>query len=314
MPPTEEEIATLAADAQIHRRLGETLTPPGVSQIAGEAIALQLASLGPHPDVTAQRGGLHVGYLVHLPLTTAALFQHVRDRCGEVVALRGCETATRTHLVGAPDGPADSPLVSGDVRLTICDAIAHADADIRATLVRAITSGDVASSTPTTYQTQPLTSVVAVGQTVVAGESTPVDARITACLDCLIPVTQTHKHTTDGDHAGSTPAVEPVPPALLDRYLNAVWTTAPTVTTAAKDAWREYNTEFTAQPPDVCAGVGATIQPKLIPKVAVALARLQLADSITASHTTAAIGWFERLMARSVGLEHTLDESTTTEY
>jgi len=309
MPPTEDEIATLAADAQIHRRLGATLTPPGVSRIAGEALALQLASLGPNPDVTAQRGGLHVGYLAHLPLTTAALFQHVRECCGEVVALRGCEAATRTHLVGGPEAPADGPLISGDVRLTICDAVAHVDADVRATLVRAILSGDVASPTPTTYQTHPLASVVAVGQTLVAGESTPIDARITASLDCCIPVTRTRDHT-DGEHAGTTPTVEPVPPAVVDRYLNRVWTTAPPVTTAAKDAWREYDTQYTAQQPDVWRRVGATSQTELIPKVAVALARLQLAESITAGHTTAAIAWCERLMARSVEFDHAIDEST----
>jgi len=314
MPPTEEEIATLATDAQIHRRLGETLTPPGISRIAGEAIALQLASMGPNPEVTAQGGGLHVGYLAHLPLTTAALFRHVRECCGEMVALRGCETATRAHLVGTPDGQTDGPLISGDVRLTICDAIAHVDADVRATLVRAILSGDVASPDPTACHTHPLVSVVAVGQTLTARESTPVDPRITACLDCLIPVTRARDHSNEGDHVGSTPAVEPVPPAVVDRYLEAVWATAPTVTTAAKDAWREYKTQHTAHPPDIWARVGATGQTELIPKVAVALGRLQLADSITAGHTTAAIAWFERLLARSVRLGHAMGESTATDY
>jgi len=295
MSPTEEELATLAADAQIHRRVGETLTPPGVSRIAGEALALQLASMGPNPDITAQRGGLHVGYLANLPLTTAAMFHHVRECCGDVVALRGCEAATRAHLVSGPDGSADGPLVSGDVRLTMCDSVAHADADIRATLMRALMSGDVATTTQTAYHTHPLTSVVAVGQTLVTGASAPIDARIMACLDCLIPVTQTR------DHAGSPPAVEPVPPALRDHYLDAVWTTAPTVTTAAKDVCSGYRTQNTPQSPDWWAQVGSPDPTDLIQKVAVALSRLQLSDSITADHATAAIAWFERLMARSAG-------------
>lgn len=311
MAPSDESIADLGADPQILSRVATTLTPPHVAPTAGEAIALQLASTGPTPETDAQLFGLHVAYTAVAPLTTASLFRHVRDQCGDVVAVRACEAATRAHVVGTSDADQQGPLIDTTVRLTICDAIAHADADLRATLVRAIMSNDVARGTDTAYTTQPLANVVAVGQTLASADHEPFDPRIAACLDCIVPLQLTGDSSTASAQETSTADVEPVPSSLLGEYLEAVWSTEPTPTTEARTQWDEYKTDH---PPDgwpAWKRVGSTSQAETVPKLAAALARLQLTETITVAHTTRAIEWFEMITSRPAVIEHAVRESST---
>ena len=308
MPPDDATIAALGADPQIHSRLAETLTPRHVRRTASEAIALQLASTGPAPEHNAQLSGLHVGYTAVAPLTTTSFFRHVRDQCGDAVAAFGCEAATRRHLVGTTDAAQQGPLTREDVRLTICDAIATADADLRATIVRAIMSNAVPLTTTTAYTTQPLASVIAVGQTLATADQDPFDPRIAACLDCIVPLQLTHGRSTTPDREASTPDVAPIPSALLGPYLEAVWSTKPTVTTAARATWEQYKTDQASVTWPAWTHVGSTSQTETIPKLAAALARLHLAETITADHTTTAIEWFTTVMSRPTVMDSSVDD------
>lgn len=304
MPPDEESIADLGADPQILSRVARTLTPPHVTPTAGEAIALQLASTGTTPETDAQPLGLHIGYTAVAPLMTASFFRHVRDQCGEVVAVRGCEAATRAHLVGTSDPDQRGPLIDPTVRLTICDAIAHANVDLRATLVRAIMSNEVACGTDTTYTTHPLASVVAVGQTLAAADEEPFDPQIAACLDCLVPLQLAGDGSAASAQETSTADVAPVPSSRLGAYLEAVWSTEPTPTAEARTQWEEYTTD---QPPDAWPAwtrVGSTSPAETVPKLAAALARLHLTEAITVAHTTRAIEWFETSTSHPAVTDH----------
>ena len=313
MAPSDE-IATLAADPQILSRLAATLTPQGVSHTAGEAVALQLVSAG-SPGTDMPRAGLHIGYTAVAPLTTAALFRYVRDTCGEPVAPLGCEAATRAHAVGTGDtdqGPQRDP----DVRLTIYDAIAHAPADLRATIVRAIMSDAVAVVTDTQYRQEAPTGVIAVGQSLAAADPDPFDARIAACLDCVVSL---ERSRTPADDASSTdePAASdsaPLPAALRDEYLEAVWATTPTVTTAARERWEGYKTtaQGSAESP-TWKPVGSLNPTETVPKLAASLARLELAETVTAEHTTTAIEWFESVSAHPAATESCGDELSSAD-
>jgi hypothetical protein len=302
MPPDDATIAELGADPQIHSRLAETLTPRHMTRTASEAIALQLASTGTTPEHNAQVSGFHVGYTAVAPLTTTAFFRYVRDQCGDAVAALGCEAATRAHLVGTRDPPQQGPFTRDGIRLTICDAIATADADLRATIVRAIMSNEVAFETTTEYTTESLASVVAVGQTLATADQDPFDPRIAACLDCIVPLQLVR------EQEASTPGVTPIPSAMLGSYLEAVWSTDPTVTTAAQAAWKHYKTDHASDAWPAWTHVGSTSQAETVPKLAAALARLHLAETITAAHTTTAIEWFETATARSAVIDHAVDD------
>ena len=311
MAPSDE-IATLAADPQILSRLAATLTPQGVSHTAGEAVALQLVSAG-SPGTDMPRAGLHIGYTAVAPLTTAALFRYVRDTCGDLVAPLGCEAATRAHAVGTGDtdqGPQRDP----DVRLTIYDAIAHAPADLRATIVRAIMSDGVAVVTDTQYTRKAPTGVIAVGQTLAAADPDPFDARIAASLDCVVSLDRSQNGSgepTDGESTPAEPAAPdraPLPAAVLDKYLEAVWATTPTVTTAARERWHDYKTTQGSAASPTWTAAGSLNPTDTAPKIAEALARLEFAETVTAEHTTTAIEWVESVSARPVATASCGDE------
>ena len=291
MDPSEE-VATLAADPQIFRRLAATLTPRGLTPTAGEAVALQLASAGPS-GTDMPRGGLHVGYTADPPLSTASLFHHVRETCGETVAMLGCEATTRAHAVGEP--PQQGPHVDTDVRLTIYDAITHAAADLRMTIIRALNTGEVAVTSDTHYTTESPAGVVAVGQTRAVADQAPFDAQLAACLDYLVDLDDASAgEDQPTDQTAADPAsteYQPVPTAMVDAYLTAVQATIPAVTTAAKERWNQYKEAADASPP--WAPRGSLRATETVPKVAAALARLELADEVSAEHTTAAIEWVE---------------------
>ncbi|WP_050033426.1 hypothetical protein [Halorubrum halophilum] len=306
MPPDDETIAALGDDPQIHSRLAATLTPRHVTRTASEAIALQLASTGPAPEGNAQVSGIHVGYTAVAPLTTASLFRYVRDQCGDAVAALGCEAATRAHLVGTRDPPQQGPLIREEIRLTICDAIATADADLRATIVRAVMSNEVAFETAPEYTTQSLASVVAVGQTLAAADQDPFDARIAACLDCIVPLQLT------GEHEASTPDVAPISSAMLGPYLEAVWSMEPTVTSAARATWKHYKTDHASDAWSAWTNMGSTSQAETVPKLAAALARLHLSETVTVNHTTTAIEWFETVTARPAVIGQQSDDPSST--
>jgi len=307
MAPSDE-IAALAADPQILDRLAVTFTPRGVSHTAGEAVALQLASAG-SPATNILPSGLHIGYTAVAPLTTAALFRYVGQTCGKPVALLGCEAATRTHAVGTGDtnqGPQRDP----DVRLTIYDATGHASADLRATIVRAIMSDAVAVATDTHYQLKLPTGVIAVGQTLAAADPDPFDARIAACLDCVVSLERS-RTPTDGTSAPDEPAAPdsaPLPEALRDEYLEAVWATTPTVTTAARERWESYKTAQGSVESSTWKSAGSLSSAETVPKLAASLARLELAETVTAEHTTTAIEWFESVSAHPAATESCGDE------
>lgn len=309
MAPSDE-IAALADDPQILNRLAATLTPRGVSHTAGEAVALQLASAG-SPTTNMPRAGLHIGYTAVAPLTTAALFRYVRDTCGELVALLGCEAATRAHAVGTGDTDQQGPQRDPDVRITIYDEIRHAPADLRAMIVRAIMSDAVAVVTDTQYRQEAPTGVIAVGQSLAAADPDPFDARIAACLDCVVSL---ERSRTPADDASSTdePAASdsaPLPAALRDEYLEAVWATTPTVTTAARERWEGYKTtaQGSAESP-TWKPVGSLNPTETVPKLAASLARLELAETVTTEHTTTAIEWFESVSAHPAATESCGDE------
>ena len=312
MPPTDA-VATLAADAQLLRRLGETLTPRGVAPTAGEAVALQLASTG-SPDAEMPLSGLHVGYTAVAPLSTAALFQHVTETCGETVAVRGCEAATRAHAVGTAATATPGPQLDPDVRLMVYDAIGHATDDLHATIVRAINSGVVAVTTNSEYTTQSPAGVIAVGQTRASADEDPFDPQITSCLDCIVtlnPPDETVDVAAAEASVSDAPAtdVTPVPTPLLNEYLTAVREITPTVTSAAREQWTQYKT---AQPADTWKGwipIGSLSATETVPKIAAALTRLELADTVTAAHTTTAIEWLERVTSHATDTASSHDES-----
>jgi hypothetical protein len=290
MDPSDA-VAELAADPQIFARLATTLTPPGMASTAGEAVALQLASAG-RSGTDMPITGLHVGYTATAPLSTASLCRHLRETCGQVATL-GCEAATRAHAVGEP--LQQGPQIDTDVRLTIYDAIAHATTDLHMTIKRALTTGEVAVTSDTQYTTQSPTGVVAVGQTRAAADQDPFDAHLAACLDYVVDLDdasagedQPTDQTTD-DPASTD--CHPVPTARLDAYLTAVQATTPTATTAAKDRWTQYKQAADVGP--AWAPRGSLSPTETVPKVAGALARLELADEVSAEHTTTAIKWIE---------------------
>lgn len=306
MAPSDE-MAALAADPQILNRLAVTLTPRGVSHTAGEAVALQLASAG-SPATNMLSSGLHIGYTAVAPLTTAALFRYVAQICGKPVALLGCEAATRTHAVGTGDtgqGPQRDP----DVRLTIYDSIGHASADLRATIVRAIMSDAVAAVTDTHYQLKLPTGVIAVGQTLAAADSDPFDARIAACLDCVVSLERSRTPTDEPAASDSAP----LPAALRDEYLEAVWAATPTVTTAARERWESYKTAQGSVESPTWKPVGSLSSIETVPKLAASLARLELAETVTAEHTTTAIEWFESVSAHPAATESCGDELSSAD-
>lgn len=290
MAPSDA-VVELAADPQIFRRLAATLTPPGMASTAGEAVALQLASAG-RSDTDMSRGELHVGYTATAPTSTASLCRHVRETCGQVATL-GCEAATRAHAVGEP--LQQGPQVDPDVRLTIYDEIAHATPDLHMTIRRALTTGEVAVTSDTQYTTQSSTGVVAVSHTRAAADHDPFDAHLAACLDYVVDLdaaaddeAQPTDQTTD-DSASTD--CHPVPTGMVDAYLTAVQATTLTVTTAAKERWNQYKQAADAGP--AWTPRGSPSPTETVPKVAAALARIELADEVSADHTTTAIEWIE---------------------
>jgi len=311
MDPSDA-VVELAADPQIFGRLAATLTPRGLASPAGEAVVLQLASAGPSGSDMPQ-AGLHGGYTADAPLSTASLFHHVRETCGQTVATLGCEAATRVHAVGEP--PQQGPQVDADVRLTIYDAIAHAPADLRMMIRRALTTGEVAVTTATQYTTQSPTGVVAVGQTRATADQKPFDAHLAACLDYVVDLDT----TSDGEDrsAGETATdpvptdCQPVPKAQLAAYLTAVQETTPTATTAAKERWEQYTTQA-ADPCPPWTPRGTPHATETVPKVAGALARLELADEVSAKHTTTAIEWLETATAYSTVTDSSPDAIAAT--
>ncbi|WP_127117243.1 hypothetical protein [Halorubrum sp. PV6] len=290
MDPSDA-VAELAADPQIFRRLAATLTPPGMASTAGEAVALQLASAG-RSSIDMSREELQVGYTATVPTSTASLCRHVRETCGQIATL-GCEAATRAHAVGEP--LQQGPQVDTEVRLTIYDAIAHATADLHMTIRRALTTGEVAVTSETQYTTQSSTGAVAVTHTRAASDQAPFDPHLAACLDFVVDLDAAaadEAQPTDQTAANPAPAdCRPVPTARLDAYLTAVQETTLTVTSAAKERWSQYKQAADAGPAWTPPGSPSPIE--TVPKVAAALARLELADKVSADHTTTAIEWIE---------------------
>lgn len=292
MTPTDE-IATLAADPQILRRLAATLTPQYVTRRVGEAIAFQLASTGPMSATDTRPTGINIGYTAVAPLTTASLFAYLREQCGDMVAVLGCETATSTQAVGSSSIDHHGPLIDPNVRLTICDAIAHEDATLWTTIERAITSGEVPLETSPRYVTRSPTNAVAVGQTCTTVDANPFDDRIRACLDCIIPLQLAGDRSPATDSDETSMDVEPVPESMLSPYFEAVWSIAPTVTPEATERWQTYKSDHAPGVWPRWMRVGSTPTAETVPKLATALARLKLAETTTVKHLTTAIEWFE---------------------
>jgi len=176
--------------------------------------------------------------------------------------------------------------------------------------VRAVLSNDVAIATAGQYTIKPLATVVAVGQTLPTADREPFDSVIASCLDCIVPVELSQKHVPTDDPDASTPDVAPIPASLLGPYLEAVWATSPTVTAEARAQWNAYRTDQKPEGIPTWMHVGSPNSAETVPKLAAALARLQLTETITITHTTTAIKWFESVTARPTVTDHAVTDSS----
>jgi len=236
----------------------------------------------------------------------------VRETCGQIATL-GCEAATRAHAVGEP--LQQGPQVDTDVRLTIYDAIAHATPDLHITIRRALTTGEVAVTSDTQYTTQPSTGVVAVSHTRATADQAPFDPHLAACLDYVVDLDAAaageDQSTDQSADAPASTDCHPVPTARLDGYLTAVQATIPTVTTGAKERWNQYKQAADAGP--AWTPRGSLYATETVPKVAAALARLELAEEVSADHTTTAIEWVETATTYST-VTHSCPDAAAVEH
>jgi len=290
---SEKPVAEFTAGPDVSRRLARTLVPDGIPPAVGQALALQLASFGPHGERTSRQLALHVGYLDDSSGNMEAVIQRLTSILDETVDELDLEPAvSETRLSAA--------LRDQAIRLLAVDPVTDGG-DTENEMCRAVITREEASSDP---GVDGPAAVTPTGAVAITGGTCPKPTRV-AAVDDAVPLPSSLIGQLDlVVHAGTPrrtwldapqtiiPDVSPLPPELAIQYLQAVRETAPEVTASARELVGLYCETVKivstpeCDPPRVpnAAAVDETVR-----RVSLALARLQLATAVTPAHVSSAI-------------------------
>lgn len=311
---SDETIDSLAADPEIRRRLARSLTPAEISPAAGEAIALQLASLVPRPSGNRETSPLDIGFVSVPPLTVDLLFARTKYCGPDGIAALGPQVAGSSSQKSTEETDDDliDRRIDPEVRLTMLHGLQHVGADRKST-IKTIVTGRPRLADP--HALARYSGGISIGYNLpeAKDDSAPLDKClpipdvITAALDFVVGVRHSAEQTwLDAPHEAPS-TVTPIDPELTVAYFEQVWQTEITVSSAAQRLIKQYKESLSILPR---TETGMRRTPTIpyyidtIHKLARAVARLELSETVTTEHVETAIRICEQsLRDRSYDIE-----------
>lgn len=297
-------IESVAADPEVRRRLARSLTPAEMSPAAGEAMALQLASLAHKPSCNRETSPLDIAFIAVPPLTMDLLYARAKF-CGPdgIYALGPSVpgSSSRQSTERTDDDLIDYR-IDPEVRLTLLHGLQHVGADRKYT-IKAIVTGRPRLADPhamTRYD-----GGISIGYNISERHNNskpldrclPIPDVITAALDFVIGIQHRSEQTwLDAPHVAPRD-VAPVDPSLTEAFFEKVWETEISVSKASQRLLSQYEESLSIIPQMQAGGRQIPTKPYYIDtvqKVARATARLELSEIVSPEHVETAIRIIEQ--------------------
>ena len=282
---TGEMTATeLAADPHTRQRLALTLTPPEIPPRVGEALLLQFVS-APVPSIDQAVRPLHLGLRLDRRIPSSSAFTEFR-RVTDGIGLIHCEAADHTaalHTSGT------SPITDPDTGLTAYSGIRFAGRDLQQAIAQGMTTGEVPEWT--TEGTHPAPGAITVTWRTSPiwrnGASDDIIPELALAVDGVVTADRTaDRWLTDT----SIRMIDPVEPAFAGVYLEYARQRPTPLSTEAREQLEKTNTatETAHDGADSTGSSTQTVGTDTIERLAIASARLELAETVTTTHVETA--------------------------
>lgn len=290
---TGEITATeLAADPHTRQRLALTLTPPEIPPRVGEALLLQFVS-APVPSIEQAVRPLHIGLRLDRRIPSSSAFTEFR-RVTDGVELIHCEAADHTaalHTGGT------SPITDPDTGLTAYSGIRFAGRDLQQAIAQGMTTGEVPEwTTDGTHQAPGAITVTwRTSPTRRRGASDDIIAELAMAVDAVV----TADRTADRWLADTRiPTMDPVEPAFAGVYLEYARQQPTPLSTAAREQLEKTDTPSKAAHDSADSTESSTraVGIDTIERLAIASARLELAETVTLAHVETATHLYANML------------------